>query len=505
MKTKITLLLLLLTNIFFGQALDTSFNISGYNSVSLANFAEFSKGMHQQSNGKYIVTSNAGQGSINYDYYASRFNSDGTLDTSFGTNGTTMVNFGTTYDEFQSSVLQVDDKIILVGSAKIGNDIGFAICRLTTDGQLDNSFNSNGKVFLPLQSNSYAYKVKIDSNNKIVITGQTFDGTNNIAVLVRLNPDGSNDATFGTNGIVYASNVSGEFRSFEFDAKNAIIVPFGTASSFATNPPTPQKVWVRKYTNTGLIDTSFGINGNYQFNFVEGQSPVNTAIYKQSNGKLIILGTDVVNYNPYTPRIYLTRLNENGTLDTSFNTIGYKFVDNITQFALKIDNSNTILGCGLRYVITPGVGATTSQVMMLFDANGTINNSFGTNGTYVETISNMYYGYDINIDSNNKIIAPINIGNTAGMARYNIPLLYNQDFNQKQNFTIFPNPSIGTFNIQVSDEMLGAKATIYSVLGNKMSSFEVSNEMVNQNLCSGMYVLELENNGIKTSKKLIIK
>ena len=93
------------------------------------------------------------------------------------------------------------------------------------------------------------------------------------------------------------------------------------------------------------------------------------------------------------------------------------------------------------------------------------------------------------------------------VAEYNRPdfVLSNETFNQTQNFSIFPNPSNGTFNIKIDDEMLSAKATIYSLLGQKMNSFEVTSSVVNQNLATGIYVLELEKNGQKLTRKLIIK
>lgn len=77
--------------------------------------------------------------------------------------------------------------------------------------------------------------------------------------------------------------------------------------------------------------------------------------------------------------------------------------------------------------------------------------------------------------------------------------------NQLQNeFKIYPNPSNGNFNIEIDQDLIGSKATIYNLLGQKIKNFELKTSTTNQTLNKGIYLLEIEKDGDKTSKKLIV-
>jgi Secretion system C-terminal sorting domain len=76
----------------------------------------------------------------------------------------------------------------------------------------------------------------------------------------------------------------------------------------------------------------------------------------------------------------------------------------------------------------------------------------------------------------------------------------------KLNFdiSIYPNPTTGNFNIAIDENLIGAEVTVYNVLGQKVKNFSLENVSTNQNLEAGMYILEIEKEGNKTSKKLIV-
>lgn len=73
-----------------------------------------------------------------------------------------------------------------------------------------------------------------------------------------------------------------------------------------------------------------------------------------------------------------------------------------------------------------------------------------------------------------------------------------------QNFNLYPNPSNGTFTIEIDQNLMGAKTTIFNLLGQKIKDFELKTTTTHQNLSKGIYLLQIEKDGNKTTKKLIV-
>ena len=139
-----------------------------------------------------------------YDMVVLRYNSNGTMDASFGTNGTVTVPFaGNSFDVARSVALQADGKIVVGGStsgAGTGND--FALVRLNSNGTLDTSFGSFGKVRTAVSSvNDDGYALAIQPDGKIVLVGAAMGLTNDFAI-VRYEANGTPDLTFDGDGEV---------------------------------------------------------------------------------------------------------------------------------------------------------------------------------------------------------------------------------------------------------------------------------------------------------------
>ncbi len=88
--------------------------------------------------------------------------------------------------------------------------------------------------------------------------------------------------------------------------------------------------------------------------------------------------------------------------------------------------------------------------------------------------------------------------------KYGISTLGNAKNQLLNNFKIYPNPSSGIFNIEIDENLIGSKAAIYNLLGQKIKDFELKSTTTNQTLNKGIYLLEIEKDGIKTDKKLIV-
>jgi len=108
----------------------------------------------------------------NFDFALVRYNTDGTLDTSFDSDGKVTTAIGSGNDVAYSVAIQSDGKIVAAGYSDNGSNDDFALVRYNTDGSLDTSFDSDGKVTTAIGvSDDYANSVAIQSDGKIVAAG----------------------------------------------------------------------------------------------------------------------------------------------------------------------------------------------------------------------------------------------------------------------------------------------------------------------------------------------
>ncbi|NQW45709.1 MAG: hypothetical protein HQ462_09945, partial [Deltaproteobacteria bacterium] len=177
---------------------------------------------------------------------------NGSLDRSFGNNGAGAGASGL-------MALQADDKIITILKEVPGGgqDIELRVSRSTPNGVLDTTFAGNGTqkivVFPGGGSGFQLHAVKIGASGKIVVLGWGTDSNSRLyRFLVRLNPDGSVDSTFGTNGIKLLSYDYMARKSLAIQTNDYILL--GSSNSLGGT--------IYRFNNTGDIDTSFGLNGS---------------------------------------------------------------------------------------------------------------------------------------------------------------------------------------------------------------------------------------------------
>jgi uncharacterized delta-60 repeat protein len=253
--------------------LDTSFGNAGVASTPGGDGNYIAIGsILLQSDGKIVA--------VNYGDYLSaiRYNSDGSLDTSFGVGGKVLnssVGIST-----RVGVLQADGKIIVAGTFKINGVGNFALARLNPNGSLDTSFGNNGKVFTSIGTvNSFANGIALQTDGKIVVVGYSGpdNGNGGVAALVRYKTDGSLDLTFGGNGIVTASvdNASNSATSVAIQSNGRILISRQVFSSIPGSIQTVPRIL--RYNANGSLRDSFG--------FVGGNG-----LTLQPDGKVILLG-----------------------------------------------------------------------------------------------------------------------------------------------------------------------------------------------------------------------
>ena len=186
-----------------------------------------------------------------------RYGTDGKLDTTFGTGGKVLTtNFGASSGyagqaEAKAVALQADGKIVVAGDAYT-NDI--ALVRYNPDGSLDTTFGNGGKVVTDWGAASeLAFAVGIQSTGKVIVGGYTDTKGTFDFVMTRYNSDGTVDATFGTNGTVYTDFTASDDR---IEALKVIvgdkIIAVGRSN---------YNIALVQYTAAGVLDTQFGTGG----------------------------------------------------------------------------------------------------------------------------------------------------------------------------------------------------------------------------------------------------
>ncbi|HNW98272.1 MAG TPA: T9SS type A sorting domain-containing protein [Bacteroidales bacterium] len=193
---------LLLFKLLSDGSIDNTFGTNGYVTTDMSPDETIVK-IAIQSDGKILAAAQVGGFSTKYDFGLLRYNSNGTLDSTFSYDGKLFTSFGPDHDYCNDMCLAPDGKIFLAGTSNTNPTNSFALIKYNSNGSIDLSFNQSGKVLMPIRKSSICNSVELQEDGKILISGYSLDDSNNSDfTLVRLNINGSIDSTFGTDGIV---------------------------------------------------------------------------------------------------------------------------------------------------------------------------------------------------------------------------------------------------------------------------------------------------------------
>jgi uncharacterized delta-60 repeat protein len=265
-----------------------------------------------QPDGKILIASS----SVGYNVLILRYNNDGTLDSSFNGNGIAIYNGN--YDDMGEDIaLQADGKIIVAGLTT-GQGWDVLVLRYNSDGTLDSTFGEDGVVTFNNSAGNYndlGRAVALQPDGKIVVVGSSFTGTRFDVLILRYNSDGTPDSTFGGgDGVATFSIASGGAYGYgvalQQDGKIAVV----GASYNDFNPGTEADVFILRSNSDGMLDTSFGSNGVVKFNGASNGNDRGYGIAVQPDGKIVVAG---ISYGTYNDVIVL-RYNSEGTPDSTF-------------------------------------------------------------------------------------------------------------------------------------------------------------------------------------------
>jgi uncharacterized delta-60 repeat protein len=217
-----------------------------------------------QTDGKIIVAGyiKPSISSGNRDFLILRYNTDGTSDSTFGIDGRVSTEFFGYSDVINAAVIQPDGKIVTAGYAENGLGNAFiALIRYNSDGTLDNSFGTNGKVTTLYGAANWGSGLALQPDGKILVVGSSFFPTDNFC-LVRYNINGILDNSFGTGGIAHT-----DFLGHNDGAYAVALQPDGkiVAAGFASNSTSVDSTYIAlaRYISdliVGVIDFSVSEN-----------------------------------------------------------------------------------------------------------------------------------------------------------------------------------------------------------------------------------------------------
>jgi uncharacterized delta-60 repeat protein len=393
-----------------GGAIDLTFGGVGYVSYRLGSSSTAAKATITQPDGKIIAVGDA-FGSISGNAAVIvRFNSTGSLDTSFGTGGIVYVaSVGSEY--FRAVALLPEGKIVAVGLCSCLSD-QFLIVRFNADGSLDSTFDSDGIVTTNMVAGSFdqARALAIQPDGKIVVLGSSQYGVNTDFAIARYNSNGSLDTSFSDDGKVVL-NLSNSTANGADDGPGSValqhdgkIVVVGYANT-AGNPI------VFRLNSTGTLDTTFGNNGIV----IRPPRTGGGLVAIQWDGKIVTAGNTSFPYD-----FTVIRYNPDGSLDTTFDNDGVVTTNMSATVSDDFVRSMVLRSDGKIFVGGYTGNTNANYAIAVYNIDGSLDNAWGDGGKVTTTFDPYSQGqlYGIASSVDGKVVASGLIHLNFGVVRY---------------------------------------------------------------------------------------
>lgn len=357
--------------------LDITFNGTGKVATDFTDNMDVPHELLIQPDGKIVAVGHANT-NVSPQYFAlARYNVDGSLDTSFGDNGKVLTDFDkTTVNEGAlAGVLQPDGKIIAAGFVNVFSpgEGYFALVRYNPNGSIDTSFGNNGRVRISQRPHMHFVRaIALAPDGKIIVAGDYFTALSTTETLVyRLDTSGSVDGSFGSQGR-YASSHGSTMGDANLP-KAMAVMPDGSiviAGTFNKNLSATDPV-ITRLTADGLPYPGFGSQGRLQFSTPNISDSFN-GVTVTPDGRIVAVGTS-------DSRFHIVRMFGNGMLDISFSDDGQV----TTQAMLGTANSVFARPGGKLFVTGSGYENMTSFGAAAYNFNGSLDTSFSDDGMLV--------------------------------------------------------------------------------------------------------------------------
>ncbi len=426
-----------------------------------------------------------------------------TIDTAFGVSGTASSNAFATeqFDRPRASVIDGNGKLVIVGKNSFsGSSADIFIARFNTDGTLDRSFGKSGVTNQDLGAEEEAVAVAIDSANRIVITGNRTSGSTTLVFTARFSSQGVLDTTFNSglgfhtygeiavnatatdavldasdNIIIAAGNVNGEFNIIKFSADGTThvdtTVNFFSGSDFATTVvlQSDGKALLIGFVNdssnsndfgvarfdistTPVLDTTYDGDGKATFDFGAGTSDLPHAAHINSSDEIVITGSTIPSGGTKTDMAAL-KIDNTGALVTDFGSSGKLIVD-IDGDGSATTNASVAMSIAadstgnLYFGVDKGL-SNVDNVIYKTDALGAPITAYGTSAEVsFDHNSSANNIYDLQIDSSDRAVmlstTVTNVEEDVLVARFTTAGVLDTSFSADGFNTLDPTYSVDT-------------------------------------------------------------
>jgi uncharacterized delta-60 repeat protein len=383
--------------------LDPSFGNGGKVFTHISNLSDVGRAMIIQPDGKIIVGGYSFDSQYVYSMSLVRYNSNGTLDVSFGVNGIVRFHPSSGASECFSLALLPDGKI-LAGGFDWSYMQFFAIVRFKPNGIVDSSFGVNGVARTNFGANSNIVEsLALQADEKIIAGGQQLKNVYNFdreMILARFESNGVLDTTFGNRGQVITDlNISDdECKSIAIQPDGKILAGGWGQQDLSSNRK--NDFVVIRYNSNGNLDSTFDSDGIAQIDFWNGIQAGDDLLEELAllpDGKILVSGGE------RDGGVFkLARLNVTGNLDSSFGINGeavftdFSFTGSYTSLNILPNNS---------FYATGAISQGGNFCIMKYKENGTLDSSFGNNGYVISDLGNPNdYSYASIVQPDNKIV-----------------------------------------------------------------------------------------------------
>lgn len=303
------------------------------------------------------------------DFALLRFHPNGTLDMSFGGTGIVFADFSRKFQVATSIALQPDGKILLSGSALADlRTVDHGVARFNPDGTLDPTFGMGGLVLGGFSRTDLGLALELRPDGGFFVAGYDRSGPTATFALLRYDPNGEVDPSFGAGGLV-TTNFPGPGDDMIFallvDGDGRVVAVGSHDEDFA----------LARYLEDGSLDLSFGSGGLVTTDFA-GAMDRSTDAALQNDGKLVVVGDSDAGTGA---DFALARYHPNGSLDGSFGSGGLVTTD-ITG-AQSVDHASALtLQPDGKILVGGSSGLSEDFVVARYDSDGALDTRFGLDG-----------------------------------------------------------------------------------------------------------------------------